>query len=360
MTILGVRTTGPCRAGVSGSHRARDSIAGIALLMRIHTAGFEGLIFVLGPLLAGWRGSAAQFTTLWSLAVLVDGFIFALNDVIDLPHDRQNPARSRSPLVDGRVSVRTALALAVSLPLAATAIVMASDWPIEAEVSFVSMLVLGAIVDLYQKVTDHPMIMDLLYATAMALPLPVCTRALFPRIPMIVWCATLAAFLLALQLNSVAGNLKDLQSDQRTGFRTVAVSLGASISSGGTLVAGARYRRYCWILQAMTSVALAVTLADALEGRPLLEIVVVTVLAFALASAGIRDLHRLLNGSRQPSPRGREVYFAAGLAILLVIASIHSYLRPFLVAIALLVTWEYAFVLYRRWYKKSLRQGNVP
>jgi len=151
----------------------RETVASIANLLRIHTAGFEGLVFILGPLLGGWRGSFWAFVSLLSLGVLINSYIFALNDLVDLPYDRANPARSRSPLVDGRVSERVALGLSVGLPLTATMIVMASGWPLAAELPFVFMLILGAVVNLYQKVTRHPLVMDLLFATTMAAPLPV-------------------------------------------------------------------------------------------------------------------------------------------------------------------------------------------
>ena len=100
----------------------REVVAGLANLTRSHTAGFEGLVFIVGPALAGWRGACWGLASLWLIGVLVNGWIFALNDVIDLPFDRANPARTRSPLVDGQISERLALALAVSLPAAAVAL----------------------------------------------------------------------------------------------------------------------------------------------------------------------------------------------------------------------------------------------
>ena len=119
------------------------------------------------------------------------------------------------------------------MPLTATIIIMASGWPLAAELPFVFMLILGGVVNLYQKLTRHPLMMDLLFATTMAAPLPVCSRAFLPHVTGLIWCAAAALFFLALQLNSVAGNLKDLESDRRTGFHTVAMSLGANIAPNG-------------------------------------------------------------------------------------------------------------------------------
>ena len=44
--------------------RAGQVTADIASLLRIHAAGFEAFVFVLGPLLGGWRGQFRQFATL--------------------------------------------------------------------------------------------------------------------------------------------------------------------------------------------------------------------------------------------------------------------------------------------------------
>ena len=44
------------------------------------------------------------------------------------------------------------------------------------------MLVLGALVNVYQKATSHPLAMDLLFATTMAAPLPVSAPATAGRV----------------------------------------------------------------------------------------------------------------------------------------------------------------------------------
>ncbi|HUY51013.1 MAG TPA: UbiA family prenyltransferase [Streptosporangiaceae bacterium] len=324
--------------------------AGVANLVRIHTAGFEGLVFTIGPILTGWPGSFWGFASLWLIGILINGYIFALNDLVDLPYDKANPARSRSPLVDGRVSQRLALAISVSLPLAATAIVVLSRWPISAEIPFTSLLILGAFVNIYQKVTRHPLIMDLLFSVTMAAPIPVTAQALMHNIPFLAWSATVSLFFLALQLNSIGGNLKDLEADRRTGFHTVAVSHGASVAADGTLIPGNRYRRYCWCVHGITSLSLLVTTAGAIYSRSLPELLAVAILAVAACFLGARDLRRLLRGTRRPSPRGTQVYFGSGFSLLLVAVAAHSHLPAFLASFVLLIIWTTGFALYWWWY----------
>src|SRR5262249_22295206 len=145
-------------------------------------------------------------------------------------YDRANPKRSHRPLVVGRVSSRVALGMSISFPLAALMIAAASGWPALAEMSFAAVLIVTAYVNIYQKVTRLPLLMELLYATAMAAPIPICALAVLHRVTLLTWCASVALFLLALQLNSIVGNLKDLEPDRQAGLRTVALSLGATIA----------------------------------------------------------------------------------------------------------------------------------
>ena len=66
--------------------------------------------------------------------------------------------------------------------------------------------------------------------------------------------------------HSIGGNLKDLKSDRETGFKTIAVTRGATIAPTGP-VPGRRYRRYCWNVQVITTLSLLVTAGLAVQGR---------------------------------------------------------------------------------------------
>lgn len=47
---------------------------------------------------------------------LLAGGVYALNDLLDLPSDRQHPRKKNRPLPTGKVSITTAIALAILLP----------------------------------------------------------------------------------------------------------------------------------------------------------------------------------------------------------------------------------------------------
>ncbi|ROP35738.1 UbiA family prenyltransferase [Saccharothrix texasensis] len=331
----------------------RDRVAATANLLRLHTAGFEGFIFTAGPMLANMPARLGDLAVLWLLGVLVNGYIFALNDLVDLPRDRVNPAKSRSPLVTGALSERVALLWSLCLPLAAMAITALHAWPVGAQVAFVLLLVLGAVINVYQKATGHPLLMDVLFAVAMAAPLPVTAWAVSGSAGPVVWWATALLLALSLQLNSVAGNLKDLASDRRTGFRTVAVAMGADIGADGELVTTPSYRRYCWSLFAVVMSIGAITLWAVTRGTASTVMVACASVAVAAVVAGAMSLRRLLDGRRPPSPRGRELYFAAGFLMLLLAIAVRapwSALVPVLIGLAL---WELVSTMGWAWYWRS-------
>ncbi|MFC9659351.1 UbiA family prenyltransferase [Nocardia sp. NPDC127606] len=339
-----------------GDRPIRPGVGDFARLIRIQAVGFEGFSFAIGPLLTGVELSIIELSLFWLLGILINGYIFALNDFIDLPRDRNNPARAASPLVSGKISPAIALILSISFPLIAVAVIVAVGWPPTAVVAFAFFLILGAVVNVYQKATDRPILMDSLFAVTMAAPIPVAAVAYTDRIPAVVWIATVFMFLLALELNSIAGNLKDLSSDLVTGFRTVAVMLGAKTTPDGHLEPGPRYRRYCVALHGITVAVGLSGVAVSLRGFAWTDFVVVAI-CVTVSVVGSRDLYTLLVGSRRPSRRGREGYFAAGFILMTIVIALNADLSTFLYSMVVLLSWELLFGI-RRYRSASVRRGD--
>lgn len=316
-------------------------------LIRLQAAGFEGFLFTIGALLTGSALTAPEICGLWLLGVLINSYIFALNNFVDLPRDRQNTARASSPLVSGSISPNTALILSMAFPILGMAVIGALGWPPIAIAAFAFFLILGAVVNVYQKLTERPILMDSLFALTMAAPIPVTAMATVDGLPSIVWIATAFLFFLALELNSVAGNLKDLASDSVTGFRTVAVVLGATMTREGYLRPGTRYRRYCIALHGVTTMIGLVGIAGSVRAVSWMNVAVI-VACVIICAAGVWSLHRVLAGRRRPSARGRELYFAAGFAIMLVIIALNAEPTSFLYAVGALLLWELVFGIGRR------------
>jgi 4-hydroxybenzoate polyprenyltransferase len=198
--------------------------------------------------------------------------VLAINDAHDLPGDLLNPRKSTSPLLDGRVSVRTAKGIAAIAAIASLA----------ASLGVGTVFALGALL---------AVVLGYAYSVP---PVRLKTRAGFDVAanslalgtfgPIAGWAAVtgnLSGFpwLMALQGTLVAiglylpTTLADLAADRAAGYRTIAVRLGA----------GTTYRLgfAAWIAAAGLSVVLAA--ADLVIPRSMLvlEIVMVPVLIAA-------------------------------------------------------------------------------
>jgi 4-hydroxybenzoate polyprenyltransferase len=307
----------------------------------LHTAHWEALAFLLGPLVVGadlFAWSTVRFVT---LGALVNAFIFSLNDLADLPRDRQDPSRQGSPLVAGLIDPALALFLSCVLPVVMWLIINPAGWTVAAESAFAALIGLGAYLDVYQKTSPrvHPILLDSLFAVCMAGPIPVTVAALHLPLDGSVWTLTFAFAFLCLGLNSIGGNLKDLESDLRTGFRTVAISLGVTFSSGRPAYSVA-YRRFVWSLWLLTSVALTSTAVVAAAGHPVSLRIAVVALVLGCCLQMARSLHHLLVGRRQPSARGRERSFAFGMLAVLVAVGAAARVTSFLLIVGLLFGTE--------------------
>jgi len=322
-------------------------------LTRLHTAGWEGLIFVLGPLLVGANLFEPSVIRLWVLGILINAFIFVLNDLADLPRDRLDPSRQASPLVSGAISTPFALWLACALPIVMWLLIAPAGWPAQAQVSFAALLLLGSYLCVYQKTAAkvYPLLLDILFGVTMAGPIPVGIAAIGVTVPLYAWVLSIGFMILCIGLNAIGGNLKDLASDLDTGFRTTAIALGARPRSESGIELSRRYRVFLLLVGSLTVLAVLSATALSLDrhGRWFDGTLVIGVasLSFGL----LLSLHRLATGARAPAPRGRERFFACGMAAVLVVSV--AYARPLQLVAAFVVTlvWELAFRFY--WSRQS-------
>lgn len=317
-------------------------------LTRLHTAGWEGLIFVLGPLMVGASFFDPRVMRLWLLGVLVNSFIFTLNNLADLPRDRLNPRRQSSPLVDGSISTSFALWLSCALPIAMWLLIAIAGWPPVAEASFAVLLFLGAYLCVYQKTSKrfHPLFLDVLFGVAMAGPIPVGIAAIGMAIPAYAWILTALFMTLCVGLNTIGGNLKDLPSDLETGFRTTSIALGVGVGDDGTITISPQYRRFVYVVALVSLFALLVAVALLWTDLTSWKAAALSVVVAGLCLGLVRDVYRLVTGARPPTQRGREAFFAYGLGALLVV--VLGYARPAHLAFALglAFVWEYTLRLY--------------
>jgi 4-hydroxybenzoate polyprenyltransferase len=327
-------------------------------LIRLHTANWEVLIFLVGPMLVGKDVLSWPGLHLAAIAVLVNAFIFVLNDVADLPRDRRNPTRQHSPLVAGTVDTSLALLMACMIPIILWIAIVPGDWPNSAEISFAALMGFGAYLDVYQKTSCrlHPLVLDTMFAICMAGPIPVMIMAVRHSLSITAWLLAIAFGLLCLALNTIGGNLKDLTSDHETGFRTTAIALGVTVGDDGPRYSPA-YRRFVIALAIASSTALfaAACAASADHSGPsravVLGFVVGCCIGLVLAAVS------LVRGRRRPARRGREPFFAWGMAGFLACVAAASDVRQLIAVVMIVMVAEVGFRLY---WSRAVMERSSP
>jgi chlorophyll synthase len=198
--------------------------------------------------------------------------LLAINDAYDLPGDLLNPRKSKSPLLDGRVSLAAAKRIALVAGIAAIAVGLLVG------VVFTLGVVLALVLGWAYSVPPVRL------KTRAGFDVAVNSLALGTFGPLAGWAAVnpdLSNFpwLMALQGTLAAiglylpTTLADLEADRAAGYRTIAVRLGASTTY--------RLGFAFWIAAAGLSVVLAALGAVIPRSMLALEIVMVPVLVAA-------------------------------------------------------------------------------
>jgi 4-hydroxybenzoate polyprenyltransferase len=165
-----------------------------------------------------------------TLAVVIGAAIafhaaaYAFNDVIDLPIDRTQPRRARSPLVRGEISPR-AVALAAAI-CAFVALLLAASDGLDALLSMTAALTLLLVYNLYGKRTRVTPLTDLVQGLGWAALAAYGATAIDHPTTKTAWIGGYIT-LLIVEVNGVHGPLRDLPNDYSAGARTTAILLGA-------------------------------------------------------------------------------------------------------------------------------------
>jgi len=243
-------------AGRSGD--ARSSIqeqvirlcVNIYLTIRVSALSFTLLLPLLGAASSQRELPVEQALVLVGIALAFHVFAYVLNDVADLWVDRTEPLRADSPLVQGTLTRRKALWLALLQPPIAFALALhAGAAPSALLMLGIAFLAMTGY-NLYGKRCPWPLLTDSLQALgwcALLLFGAVCetpvTRADLP------WLVSYV-FIYVLLINGLHGGVRDLANDFERGARTTAVWLGARPAAGSGVRMSPQLIAYGLLLQA--------------------------------------------------------------------------------------------------------------
>ena len=190
---------------------------------------FEYLsVAVIFPLI-GSATAINRLTGFQLLGILGGAFAFhiyvsLLNDIIDLPLDRTNPARAAYPLVSGNISLRAALLITlVQIPVAAAVIY----WQAGSLMAYFAMaLALGmmTIYNIWGKRSPLPPAIDVIQGIGFS-SLVLYGAALTGGLTPLTWL-TFALGIIWMVIINLLGGLHDLHSDLAFGVNTTPIYFG--------------------------------------------------------------------------------------------------------------------------------------
>jgi 4-hydroxybenzoate polyprenyltransferase len=156
--------------------------------------GFVFAALIFSRSLTDWHRNAVVAAAA-GIFCLISSAMYLLNDVSDMAEDRKHPVKRSRPIASGRLRVRTALAMAALLALAALPGAWALDpWFFMVVVSYVAVNLL------YSSFLKHVMLLDV-FMVAAGFVLRVLGGGVVIHVEISAWliaCTTLLALFLAL------------------------------------------------------------------------------------------------------------------------------------------------------------------
>lgn len=190
---------------------------------------FEYLsVAVIFPLM-GSATANTQLTGFHLLGILGGAFAFhiyvsLLNDIVDLPLDRTNPARAAYPLVSGRISSNTALVITlIQIPIAAAIIY----WQYGSSTAYFAIATAFGMMTIYNiwgKRSPFPPAIDVIQGIGFS-SLVLYGAALAGGLTPLSWL-TFALGVIWMVIINLLGGLHDLQSDLAFGVITTPIYFG--------------------------------------------------------------------------------------------------------------------------------------
>lgn len=202
-------------------------------LIRIHFLFFSSLLPILGASTVRRDLGGGQIAALLGVGLCFHIYSYVLNDVLDLPVDRTQPARQGDPLVRGAVRPWQALLLAllpVPLTVPLTIRLGGGAW---AYATLAGGFALMAVYNLWGKRCPVPPLTDAIQGIAWGSLALYAALALGGTPNGLTWVVAAYGAGFILHINGIHGGLRDLANDLASGARTTAIFLGARPAPDG-------------------------------------------------------------------------------------------------------------------------------
>lgn len=225
-------------SGLDGVHDSWSTYRQVDEFFRLYQVGFVALWPLLG-LACSQRWTAGTVAGLVVASTSFNAFGGILNDLFDLPFDRQSRERSQRWLVTGAVSEGLALTVALlQIPL-----LMCVHWAAGFRPAafgwMVAALIGQALYDAFGKRSRVPPIAECGEAVAGSCLVMYGATCLTTDYSPLVWPVAASSASMLLLVNAFHGGLRDLEDDLRQRVTTTPILLGCSPTADGVRISRA-------------------------------------------------------------------------------------------------------------------------
>lgn len=277
--------------------RLRGRLRAAASFVRFSAIGGTLILPLLGAAAVSPQLSLRVLSGLIGIGLVYHVFAYVLNDVVDLPIDRTEPRRAASPLVRGTVQPWQALTVALLQVPLAVALTVWLHGGARAFVALVASFLLGTAYNLWGKRARFPPMTDLIQGLgwgALSLWGGAIVGQWTARNGIVFWFVVV----FILMANGVHGSLRDIVNDHRCGVRSTAIVMGARPDGSSGVLVPRRITVYAFVLQAMLTGIVLLSLARNDFGYPARALAVssaavllVVVASFSFLVGAARSMH---------------------------------------------------------------------
>lgn len=199
-----------------------------AKLSSAHFALLTAVIPLMGAIVMG-ETNISHLIPVFFIGLLAHIYGFAFNHYNDAELDRRNPDLNERPLVNGVITKKHALVYIISVLFLALILTIIFFFDIIVILVFSIGILLATIYDVYSKKIPG---MDFVLAasiTTSAIFGSVTVSLNFTSLAYIIW---VLAFIQTINLNLIAGGIKDIENDQMGKCKTAAIRLGVKVENG--------------------------------------------------------------------------------------------------------------------------------
>jgi 4-hydroxybenzoate polyprenyltransferase len=204
-------------------------------LVRVHFVFFCTLWALLGASTVRRNLGAGQIAALLAVGLCFHVYSMVLNDVLDLPVDRTQPARQNDPLVRGSIRPWQALVIALApIPLTIP-LTMWLGGGAGAYAALAAAFGLMAVYNAWGKSCPVPPLTDAAQGLSWGCLGLYGALALGGRPNVLTWVVLIYGTGFMLHINGIHGGLRDFDNDLASGARTTAIFLGARRGPDGRM-----------------------------------------------------------------------------------------------------------------------------